>query len=137
MFVIRTSVLENAATAGQLSAGGVTSDAVVEAITTNGKGWIAEINGRPVGFSIADRRDGSIFALYVLPQCEGQGLGTELLSAAVEWLSQEGLQDIWLAVGAGTRAHRFYLRRGWRPTGSKEPNGDVRLELNIGNHPRR
>jgi GNAT superfamily N-acetyltransferase len=129
IFDIRTSVLENSATRVQLYKSGIDEDAVTAAITTGGKGWIAEDREQAVGFSIADRLDGSIFALYVRPESEGRGHGGNLLSAAVAWLFDQGFERLWLAVGRGTRAHSFYLRRGWAPTGRVEPNGDVELEL--------
>jgi GNAT superfamily N-acetyltransferase len=129
MFEIRVSVLENSATREGLHKLGIDEEAVADAITTKGHGWIAEDDDRAVGFSIADQTDGSVFALYVLPEYEGRGHGGLLLNCAVQWLFARGFERLWLAVGPNTRAHRFYLGRGWVETGGVEPNGDIDLEL--------
>jgi GNAT superfamily N-acetyltransferase len=130
LFDIRLSVRENSATREGLYALGVDEDAVVAAITTQGRGWIAEDEGRVVGFSIADQNEGSVFALFVRPEFEGRGHGGSLLDAAVAWLLTRGFEHLSLAVGPNTRAHGFYLRRGWVETGVVEPNGDIELKLN-------
>jgi len=130
MFEIRVSVNENSATRAGLYASGIDEEAVAAAITTEGRGWISEDDGNAVGFSIADQRDGSIFALFVRPEFEGRGHGGRLLDAAVHWLSVRGFERLWLAVGPSTRAHRFYLGRGWIETVNTQPNGDIELELN-------
>jgi GNAT superfamily N-acetyltransferase len=40
-----------------------------------GRGWVAEIDGVVVGFSYAEKADSSIWALFVLPDYEGRGVG--------------------------------------------------------------
>jgi len=129
IFDIRVSVRENCATRLQLEQLGINEETVRAAISTEGHGWIAEDSGYAVGFSIADLQEGSVFALYVRPEYEGRGYGEKLLAAAVDWLFGKGFPRVWLAVGADTRAHRFYLKRGWTPTGRIEPNGDIELAL--------
>jgi GNAT superfamily N-acetyltransferase len=130
MFDIRVSVRENPATRQQLHDLGIDEQAVAAAITAAGRGWIAEEEGRAVGFTIANRLEGSIFALYVRPEFEGRGHGCRLLEAAVQWLFSRRLGRLTLATAPNTRAHRFYLKRGWIETGKIEPNGDIELELN-------
>ena len=129
LFEIRLSVRENSATREGLHALGIDEKAVATAITSQGRGWIAEHEGLAVGFSIADQKEGSIFALFVRPRFEGRGYGGNLLAAAVDWLFDCGFRHLSLAVGPNTRAHRFYLRRGWTETGVVEPNGDIELTL--------
>jgi GNAT superfamily N-acetyltransferase len=77
---------------------------------------------------MADRWNGSIFALFVLPGYEGKGLGTRLLDAAVEWLWQSGIERIWLTTARDTRAARFYPLRGWVCV-AELPNGELYFEL--------
>jgi GNAT superfamily N-acetyltransferase len=89
---------------------------------------VAERGGEIVAFSMADRANASIFGLFVLPDCEGCGLGGRLLGLALQWLWAEGADRVWLTTGPGTRAQRFYERRGWVQVG-EEPSGDMRLEL--------
>jgi GNAT superfamily N-acetyltransferase len=80
-----------------------------------------------VAFSIADRASQSIFALFVLPAYEGQGIGSRLLDLALGWLWENGAERVWLTTGAGTKAVRFYEKRGWTCTGTG-PRGDLRYE---------
>ena len=67
---------------------------------------------------MVDRRDGSIFALFVLPEFEGRGYGTALLVACENDLAARGIADAWLSTGSGTKAAAFYARHGWTPTGA-------------------
>jgi len=129
MFDIRVSVRENPATRQQLHDLGINEQSVAAAITAAGSGWIAEEEERAVGFTIANRLEGSIFALYVRPEFEERGHGERLLDAAVRWLFSQKWERLTLTTGPNTRAHRFYLKRGWIETGKVEPNGDIELEL--------
>jgi GNAT superfamily N-acetyltransferase len=128
MFDIRVSVRENSATREGLRQAGITEQTVESALRTHGCGWIAENDGRAVGFSMADPRDGSVFALFVRPEFEGRGYGGALLAAAVDWLFARGLGHAWLEVGPETRAYPFYVQRGWIET-SVGTNGDVVMQL--------
>ncbi|MEQ1865620.1 MAG: GNAT family N-acetyltransferase [Micropepsaceae bacterium] len=69
------------------------------------------------GFAAGDPRDGSIWALFVDPAREGQGIGQALISAACASLRQAGHPVATLRTDAGTRAERFYLRNGWTAQG--------------------
>ena len=94
-----------------------------------GKGWLCEVNGEVVGFSIASARDASIWALFVKQEDEGKGVGTRLLKLATEWLFDTGASSICLSTEANTRADRFYERLGWR-RGETKSNGEVGYTLN-------
>jgi putative acetyltransferase len=78
-----------------------------------GRGWVAEIDGVIVAFCYAARADGSIWALFVRPGHEGQGLAKVLLSLAVDWIFELGHDRARLDTGAHTRADRFYAMQGW------------------------
>ena len=106
----------------------VTAEMVVDAISCSGRGWVFEQDGEILGFSIALLQDPSIWALFVLPGCEGRGIGHVLHDAAVNWLWSRGANRIWLSTDPGTRAETFYRTRGWHETG-RLANGEVRLEL--------
>jgi len=125
---VRTSVTENHLTTEQLAQRGITNASVAASLLVDRKGWVAERAREIVAFSMADRGDGSIFALFVLPEYEGRGLGNRLLDLALQWLWDEGAELVWLTTSPDTRAARFYGRRGWVPTGMV-PSGDMRLEL--------
>ena len=130
MFHVRTSVSENLLSVDQLAERGITPESVAASLATSAKGWVAEFDGRVVGFAIADLAAVSIFALFVLPEHERKGLGSRLLELAVERLQIEG-NVIWLTTAADSRALAFYRRRGWIIAGT-EPNGSLRLELGRG-----
>ena len=125
---VRHSVVENLLTREQLAQRGITSESVAASFLADSKGWVAEEAGGIVAFSIADRATRGIFALFVLPSHEGRGLGTGLLSTAVQWLWDNGATHIWHTTGPGTRAVHFYERRGWLRIGDAE-HGDIRFEL--------
>jgi GNAT superfamily N-acetyltransferase len=77
---------------------------------------------------MARKPERDVFALFVLPQFEGCGIGTLLLDAAVDWLCASGPKPIHLNTERTTKAFRFYINRGWRETGSFE-DGDPVLEF--------
>jgi GNAT superfamily N-acetyltransferase len=124
---VRTSVVENLLTVEQLDERGITEASVAASFLTDSKGWVAMRQEEIVAFSIADRANQSIFALFVLPVYEGQGIGSRLLHLALEWLWENGAERVWLTTGAGTKAVRFYEKRGWTCAG-QGPRGDLRYE---------
>ncbi len=81
--------------------------------------FIGEDRGRVVGFSAADTRDGSIWALFIDPTAERQGVGTALLAHALDHLRQSGFERAALSTDARSYAAGFYQRRGWRISGQK------------------
>ena len=110
----------------------LTTDIPVERIAagleSRGRGWVAEDEGRVVGFSMADREESMIWALFLLPEWEGRGLGRVLLERAVGWLWGEGCGRIWLTTERGSRAEGFYAHLGWAPAGVTD-KGEIRFEL--------
>lgn len=129
LFLVRTSVRENHESMEQLARIGVTPAAVAEMLAS-GKagGWCVEEPRGIVGFSMARRPERDVFALFVLPECEGRGIGGALLDAAVAWLRDGDPRPVRLSTGRGTRAWGFYLARGWCEVGTT-PEGDPILEL--------
>jgi len=125
---VRLSVTENALSVEQLKERGITNASVAAPLLTHRKGWVAEQNGQIVAFSMADRADWSIFALFVLPGYEQRELGSRLLDLALDWLWYNGAERVWLSTGPLTRASRFYEMRGWVCAGN-EAGGDLRFEL--------
>jgi GNAT superfamily N-acetyltransferase len=78
--------------------------------------FVWEEDGGIVGFSAADPRDGSIFALFVDPAFEGRGFGRLLFERACAVLRNAGCERMWLTTSPGTRAEKFYLKAGWKVT---------------------
>jgi len=92
-----------------------------------GRGWVAEENGRIVAFSMADAAQATIFAMFVQPGYEGKGLGRALMDEAERWLFARGCDEIWLLTDRNprVRANGFYQHLGWRNDGVQE-DGQVR-----------
>ncbi len=126
--IVRQSVIENPLSIEQLTARGITNENIAKAFLDDLKGWVAEREGRIVGFSMAERAERTLWALFVMPEVEQRGVGGRLYDLAIAWLRENGARDIWLSTSAGTKAAAFYERRGWIATGTAE-HGDVRYEL--------
>jgi GNAT superfamily N-acetyltransferase len=94
----------------------------------DGRGWVAEIDGRIAGFAVADLARANIWALFVDPPFEGRGVGRALHDTMMEWVFAAGAEQVWLGTSPNTRAERFYRRARWRYAG-QEPNGEARFEM--------
>ena len=124
LFEIRTSVTQNHLSREQMDALGITPQVLRSAINEGPCVWIAEVDERPVAFSMIDRDEGEVFAMFVRPAFENRGLGRLLMAAAEAELFQaheriflvtDGRQEI--------RANGFYQRLGYQPVG--EPYDEV------------
>lgn len=129
MTVVRLSVRENRLS----NPDRVTPAMYADHLGGLGRSWVAERNGQIVGFSAgalpSPGHDASIWALFVLPEYEGIGIGKQLLALAVAWLFAEGAQRIVLGTAAGTRADAFYERLGWH-RGTMRDGVEVEFSLN-------
>jgi len=124
LFDVRLSVKENILS----DVSKVTREMCVAYLTESGKGWLCEIDGEVVGFSVASLEDASIWALFVKPSYEGRGIGKRLLRLATDWLFAMNATSIVLSTDAHTRADRFYEKQGWR-RGELKPDGEVCYRL--------
>jgi len=127
LFDVRTSVRENHQSVEDLARIGVTPETVATMLDGEGRGWVAEENGRIVAFSMADAAQATIFAMFVQPGYEGKGLGRALMDEAERWLFARGCDEIWLLTDRNprVRANGFYQHLGWRNDGVQE-DGQVR-----------
>lgn len=121
---IRLSVAENVLSDPRK----VTPEMYEAYLSVLGKGWLCEVGGEVVGFSVASLRDASIWALFVKPGHEGRGIGTGLLKLATGWLFDMGASSISLSTGANTRADRVYESQGWKRSEIKS-DGEVSYRL--------
>jgi ribosomal protein S18 acetylase RimI-like enzyme len=115
LFEVRVATRENAYTREELAALGITEASVRERLRTTHGGWLCEMGGKVVGFSMADSTTGELWVIAVLPEFEGRGIGSRLLRMAEEWLWGRGLEESWLttSVDISLRAYGFYKKQGW------------------------
>ena len=69
--VVRNSVKENMLSNSAL----VTDNDCENYLVNRGKGWVCEIDGRIVGFAIADLLDHNVWALFLQPGFDKKGIG--------------------------------------------------------------
>ncbi|MCG7536666.1 GNAT family N-acetyltransferase [Pseudoalteromonas sp. OOF1S-7] len=127
--IVRMSEIRLQVTENRLSDPGKVTPQMYQAhIAGQGKSWVCELNGLIVGFASAARQDGSIWALFILPEYEGLGMGKALLDLACEWLFSEGHKVLSLYTEINTRADGFYGAQGWS-RGQEDEHGDVSYTL--------
>jgi len=90
----------------------VTHDMITWFLTEPGI-WLWQEDGKVLGFSAADTRDGTIWALFIDPEHEGRGIGRALLAKACDVLRQAGHRTAMLGTEPGSRADGFYRQAGW------------------------
>jgi len=122
--IVRNSVRENTLS----NPGLVTDKDCEEFITVRGKGWVCEINDEIVGFSIADLKDNNIWALFLKPEFERQGIGLKLHDVMLEWYFKQTTKNVWLGTSPETRAESFYRKAGWKKIGT-HGQGEIKFEM--------
>ena len=126
--IVRHSVKENTLSNPNL----VTDNDCEEFITIRGKGWVCEMESRIVGFAIVDLKDSNIWALFVHPEFEKQGIGRRLHDTMLDWYFSQTKNKVWLSTSPNTRAEIFYIRSGWVETGS-HGKGEIKFEMTLDN----
>lgn len=122
--IVRNSVHENT-----LSDPGLVTDAdCAEYLTQRGKGWVCEVNGQIAGFAIADVVGKNIWALFLRPEYERQGIGRQLHDRMLDWYFGQTPETLWLSTSPGTRAERFYRKAGWQEAGTYG-KGEIKFEM--------
>ena len=122
---IRMSVKENILSNPDL----VTAQDYIDMTAKHGKGWVYE-DAEIRGFAFVDLRDNNIWALFVDPVSEKQGIGRALHDAMIDWCRSNGIKNLWLTTDGNTRAESFYRKAGWKQTGI-QPNGELRFALEL------
>ena len=121
--IVRNSVKENMLSNPDL----VTDKDCEEFMTERGKGWVCEINNQIVGFAIADLKEDNIWALFLHPEFEGKGIGTQLHNMMLDWYFSTGKEKVWLGTSPNTRAEKFYTKSGWTKNGKH--GNEVKFEM--------
>jgi len=94
----------------------------------DGRGWVCEVDGRIVAFAMADLSGANVYALFVEPGYEGQGIGRNLHDTMMNWFFDAGVPEVWLSTDPNTRADSFYRCAGWVANGTRS-NGEIRFTM--------
>ena len=86
----------------------VTDEDCADYLVNRGKGWVCESNGEIVGFAIADLYEDNIWALFVNPDFEKQGIGRKLHEIMMDWYFSQRKRNR-LAGHISRHAGRFIL----------------------------
>ena len=123
--IVRNSVKENHLSNPNL----IPDDLVEEFITKRGKGFVCEIDKKIVGFSIVDFVENNVWALFLLPEFEGKGIGKKLLQLMLDEYFSKTKETIWLSTEANSRAEIFYKKQGWKNAGLH--GNEVKFEMSF------
>jgi GNAT superfamily N-acetyltransferase len=128
MHAIRTAVRENALS----DPARITAADYEEFLFKRGKGWVCEVDELIVGFAIADLKENNIWALFVHPDYESEGIGRKLHDKMLHWYFLQTSHTVWLSTSPDTRAEKFYSGAGWKAAGIAA-NGESRFEMSAQN----
>lgn len=124
LHVVRMAVKENALSNPLV----VTEADYINFLTTQGKGWLCEIDDSIIGFAIIDTMQNNIWALFVHPAFEKKGIGKKLQEIMLNWFFDKSDKTLWLGTTPNTRAEHFYRSSGWKDRGLRK-NGEIRFEM--------
>jgi GNAT superfamily N-acetyltransferase len=122
--IVRNAVTENMLSDPNL----VTDSDCANFITNRGKGWVCVINESVVGFSIVDLQENNIWALFVHPEFEKKGIGSQLHDVMLNWYFEQTPKTVWLGTSPNTRAEIFYSKKGWQAIGRHGKN-EIKFEM--------
>lgn len=98
--------------------------ALQQTLRVLGRGFLVAVEGdEVVGYAMGGRNRegrGELFAIYVLPERQGAGIGRRLWRAAARHLGGLGLRElvVWVLASNGP-ARRFYERQGALPVAER------------------
>ncbi len=87
--------------------------------------YLGEIDGKPAGLASGGWNERYpdthwLYGMYVTDAARGSGLADQLVETVVAWARRLGADSLYLHVTSSvTRAHRFYTRMGFEPTGEQ------------------
>lgn len=122
--IVRNSVKENTLSNPNL----VTDEDCKIFLTERGKGWVCEMSYEIIGFAIADLQDHKVWALFVHPQFDKQGIGRQLHDIMLNWYFSQTKETVWLGTAPNTRAESFYRKAGWIEIGT-HGKGEIKFEM--------
>lgn len=122
--IVRSAVKENVLSNPNL----FTEDDYKAYLSEKGKTWVCEIKNDIVGFATVDTSNNNVWALFVKPEFEDQGIGKQLHNMMLNWYFKQTKTPVWLGTAPKTRAEKFYKLSGWENLGSLE-NGETKFEM--------
>ena len=135
MIAIRLAATENTASQSRLQELGLSEALLAKKLQTTYRSFVAEVDQSIVGFSMIDPAANELFALFVSADAEGQGIGSALLSEAVDAARANGIVELTLETDRNSRAFAFYRSRGWF-TDAINTDGQARMSLHIESNPK-
>ena len=125
-------IVRNAVTENKLSNPDLVTDKDCEDfLFERGKGWVCEIDNQIVGFSIVDLKENNIWALFLNPKFEKQGIGRQLHDIMLNWYFTQTTKTVWLGTSPKTRAENFYRKSGWAAIGMH--GKEIKFEMTFEN----
>ena len=126
-FDVRLSTRENSVTLKYLAKIGITPKSIADGLACPLKGWLCEVSGKVVGFSLGNKETGEMMVVAVLPEYEKMGIGKKLMELICDWLWSCGRNEIWLLATPDTklRASGFYKKFGWEKAGTSDDGHEV------------
>jgi len=96
----------------------------------DGRCWVWVEQGAVTGFSAIEADGASLWALFVLPEAEGAGIGRALLDMAITAARGRGVAAIELTTEARSRAEAFYRRYGFDAS-APDAADEVRMRFRL------
>jgi GNAT superfamily N-acetyltransferase len=85
---------------------------------------VAELEGIAIGFAqffLRPERSAKLARIYVLPNQQGKGIGSQLLETGLEWLRGAGVRRLTVDVEElNPSGRRFYEHRGFQEIGTRQ-----------------
>jgi predicted N-acetyltransferase YhbS len=106
----------------------VTDEDCINFLSLRGKGWVCEADNTVIGFAIVDLQYHNIWALFILPEFEKQGIGRQLHQLMLDWYFTQTEHTVWLSTDPGTNAEKFYRKAGWTEVGLYG-NREIKFEM--------
>ena len=114
--VVRNSVKENQLSNPNL----IPNELAEEFITVRGTGFVCEIDDTIVGFSIVDFIENNVWALFLLPEYEGKGIGKKLHQLMLDEYFSKTQKTIWLSTKQILEQNYFTKNRAGKTQDSTE-----------------
>jgi len=118
LYEIRFSVRENILHSHQIQY--LLREQAIDDIKQGG-GWICRVGEEYAGVAFGlFIPEPIIGGLFVKPEYQSMGIGTELLRKVTDWLFFMGAENIVLTTDEGSKAELFYKKNGWVVVGHDE-----------------